>query len=59
MANYNYTTSTITRYIVRSPSEVIFFADLTDEKGSLTQKFKVTHAQWVMADADKGTSVKT
>jgi hypothetical protein len=57
MANYNYTEGTITRYHIRSPEEVIFYAKLTDEKGDLTQKFRVTYAQWIINDADKGTKV--
>lgn len=58
MAQYNYTDGTITRYQIRSPSEVIFFATLVDEKGSLTQKFRVTYGEWIASNADKGTVVR-
>jgi len=58
MAQYNYTDGVITRYNVKSPSEVVFFATLQDEKGSLTQKFRTSYASWVANDADAGTKVR-
>ena len=58
MSNYNYIDAVIARYAMGSPSEMIFEAALMDERGSLTQLFRVSYDKWLMGNAGKGTRIR-